>query len=49
MVEPASAFLMSSLAQPMIAPHRSVTVATITTTVCASGAYSKMKFERVTR
>ena len=40
---------MSSLAQPMIAPHSSVTAPTMTTAVCATSVRSKMKFERTTR
>ena len=40
---------MSSFAQPMIAPHSSVTVATMTTTVWAAGASSKTKLERTIR
>ena len=42
MVEPASTFLMSSLAQPMIAPNISVIAPMAITTVCAVGAPSKM-------
>ena len=40
---------MSSFAQPMIAPHSRVTAATMTTTVWASGARSKTKFDRTIR
>ena len=40
---------MSSFAQPMIAPHSSVTAATMTTAVCAAGASSKTKLERTIR
>src|SRR6201746_517067 len=49
MVDPASAFLMSSLAQPMIAPHSSVTA---TTTVIASravGDRARIGLERTSR
>ncbi len=42
MVDAANAFLMSSLAQPMIAPNSSVTVPTMTTASCAVGARSKL-------
>ena len=49
MVEPASAFLMSSLAQPIQAPASSVTVPTMTTAVAAASVCSKIAKERVTR
>ncbi|SLH59408.1 Uncharacterised protein [Mycobacteroides abscessus subsp. abscessus] len=49
MVEAASAFLMSSLAQPMIAPNSSVTAPTSTTPSCAPGARSKMALDRAMR
>ncbi len=47
-VEPASAFLMSSLAQPTIAPKISVTAPTMTTTSWASAAL-KIAPERTIR
>ena len=40
---------MSSLAQPMTAPHSSVTVPTTTTAVRAVSVRSKMKLERTIR
>src|SRR6478752_9577941 len=49
MVEPASAFLMSSLAQPIQAPANSVTVPTTTTAVAAASVCSKTAKERVIR
>ena len=48
-VEAASAFLMSSLAQPMIAPNSSVTAPTTATARRASGATSKIACERAIR
>ena len=49
MVEAASAFLMSSLAQPMIAPNSSVTAPTITTAVWAVAARLNTGPERTMR
>src|SRR6476659_9290471 len=49
MVDAARAFLMSSLAQPTIAPNISVIAPTMTTTSCAVGARSKIGCDRTTR
>src|ERR687890_1763562 len=49
MVEAASDFLMSSLAQPTTAPKTSVMAPTMTTTSRASGVRSKIGFDRTTR
>src|SRR4030095_12742570 len=49
MVEPASTFLMSSLAQPIQAPNSSVTVPTMTTAVLAASDSVKTALLRVTR
>ena len=49
MVEPASTFLMSSLAQPIQAPNSSVTVPTTTTAVLAASVSAKTAWLRVTR
>ena len=49
MVEPASAFLMSSLAQPIQAPTSRVTVPTMTTAVLAASDSAKTAWLRVTR
>ena len=49
MVEAASAFLMSSFAQPMMAPNSSVTAPTITTAVWAAGARLNSGPERTIR
>ena len=49
MVEAASVFLMSSLAQPMIAPNSNVTAPTRTTANRAFGARSKIGLERAIR
>ena len=49
MVEPASAFLMSSLAHPMIAPISSVMTPMAMTAVRAVGAASKIGPERTIR
>ncbi len=49
MVEPASAFLMSSLAHPMIAPASRVAAPTMVTTSCAVGAASKIGPDRTIR
>ena len=49
MVEAASAFLMSSLAQPMIAPNNRVTAPTVTTAVWAAGAAVKIGPDRTIR
>src|SRR6266516_1160149 len=46
MVEPARAFLMSSLAQPMMAPKSRVTAPTMVTASLASWERSKMGAER---
>ena len=49
MVEPASTFLMSSLAQPIQAPKSRVTVPTMTTTSLAAGESMKIAWLRTTR
>src|ERR1700741_4924715 len=49
MVDAASAFLMSSLAQPTIAPNSSVTAPTMTTPNWAFGARSKTGPDRTIR
>ena len=49
MVEPASTFLMSSLAQPIQAPNSSVTVPTMTTAVLAASDSAKIALLRMTR
>src|SRR4051794_31630748 len=49
MVEPASTFLMSSLAQPIHAPKSSVTVPTTTTAVLAADDWAKIAWLRVIR
>src|SRR5215218_5861540 len=49
MVEPASTFLMSSLAQPIQAPKSSVTVPTTTTAVLAAEDSAKIAWLRVIR
>src|SRR4051795_8638369 len=49
MVEPASTFLMSSLAQPIQAPKSSVTVPTTTTAVLAAEDSAKIAWLRVMR
>ena len=49
MVEPASTFLMSSLAQPIQAPNSSVTVPTTTTAVAAASVWSKIAWLRTIR
>ena len=48
-VDPASAFLMSSLAQPMIAPNSSVAAPTIATASRASGDRLKIGLDRTIR
>src|SRR5271166_1691080 len=49
MVDPASAFLMSSFAHPMMAPTRSVTAPTIATASLASAVRLKMGADRTIR
>ena len=49
MVEAASAFLMSSFAQPTIAPNSRVIAPMMTTTSCAVGAASNSAPERTIR
>ena len=48
-VDAASAFLMSSLAHPTIAPKSSVIAPTMTTASWAVGAASKIQWLRTTR
>ena len=49
MVDPASAFLMSSFAQPMIAPNSSVAAPTMVTASRAFGDRSKIGLDRTIR
>src|SRR5712691_8699442 len=49
MVDPASAFLMSSLAQPMIAPHSSVTAPTTVIASRAVGDRARIGLDRTIR
>src|SRR5208337_1006485 len=49
MVDPASDFLMSSLAQAMMPPNSSVTVPTRATTIRASGASARIGLDRTSR
>ena len=49
MVDPASDFLMSSLAEAMMPPNSSVTVPTMATAIRASGASARIGLDRTSR